>query len=66
MTPVMTDQSKKADSFFHHLGGDFLPRGGGNDLFASIDKPNKWAFLAEYLKPSPQNQIITEVVKKRN
>jgi len=28
---------KKAESFFDHLGGNFMPKEGGNDLFSSIN-----------------------------
>lgn len=47
------NQGKKADSFFEHLGGNFMPTFGPNDLFASQNDTNKWAFLMQYLKKNP-------------
>lgn len=66
---LITPESKKPapKNFYEFLGGNFLPK-APNDLLASIDQSNsnKWAFLAEFIKDKPKNELIAEVVKERN
>lgn len=65
---LITPEQKKpaAKNFYEYLGGNFLPKGAPSDLFASIDQTNnnKWAFLAEFIKEKPKNDLIAEVVKE--
>lgn len=43
-----------------------MPPVGPNDLFASQNDTNKWAYIMQYLKKDPKNTALVNTVNERN